>query len=260
MTIRLEHEIPRLTQDDFAQIAYRVVGTLFDIHADLGRLFDEKIYRRELIQRLPGAYEEVAQEVLFDSFNKRYSLDLLVAGAIFELKTVEIIVPRHRAQLLNYLLLADAAHGKIVNMRPHKVQHEFVNTSLNRTDRIEFSIDDQDWQERGNNGLKIWMIELLRDLGVGLDLDLYRDAALHFCSPTSSISPVGIYAASGHLLGTQEQSLLNPETAFRLSAIDPDGCTYFEHHLRRFLAHAALNAIQWINITRSVVSFKTIVL
>ena len=106
-----------------------------------------------------------------------------MAGAIFELKTVEVIVPRHRAQLLNYLLLTDAAHGKIVNMRPQSIQHEFVNTSLSRTDRMAFSIDDRDWQECGNAGLKTWMTDLLRDLGVGLDLNFYRDAASHFCSP-----------------------------------------------------------------------------
>ena len=52
MPIRITHEVPRLTQDEFAQIAYRVMGALFEIHADLGRLFDEKIYRTELVRRL----------------------------------------------------------------------------------------------------------------------------------------------------------------------------------------------------------------
>ncbi len=258
MSIRLQHEVPRLTQDEFGQIAYKVVGTLFEIHADLGRLFDEKIYQAELIQRLAGAHKEVSLEVSFDSFSKSYSLDLLVAGAIFELKTVEAIVPRHRAQLLNYLLLTDAAHGKIVNMRPHRIQHEFVNTSLSRTDRVAFSIDDHDWQECGNAGLKTWMTDLLRDLGVDLELNFYRDAASHFCSPTSSTSRVEVRDSRGQILGTQEQNLLNPETAIRLSALDPDDCSYLEHHLRRFLAHTALTAIQWINVTRSLVSFKTI--
>ena len=46
------------------------MGHLFEIHADLGRLFDEKIYQAELIQRLPGAHEEVPIEVSFDSFSK----------------------------------------------------------------------------------------------------------------------------------------------------------------------------------------------
>ena len=207
MSIRMQHEVPRLTQDEFAQIAYRVVGALFEIHADLGRLFDEKIYQAELILRLPGAQQEVALDVMFDSFTKTYFLDLLVEGAIFELKTVEMIAPRHRAQLLNYLLLTDAAHGKVVNMRPHKVQHEFVNTMLNRADRIAFSIEDQGWQERGKNGLKVWVTDLLHDLGVGLDLNLYRDAVLHFCSPASSIAPVEIHGAGGHVLGARTASL-----------------------------------------------------
>jgi len=96
MSIRLRHEVRRLTQDEFAQIAYRVIGTLFDIHADLGRLFDEKIYQTELIQRSPGAQKEVRMDVLFGTFSKTYSLDLLVSGAIFELK--KTIAQRHRGE------------------------------------------------------------------------------------------------------------------------------------------------------------------
>ena len=46
MSIRLRHEVRRLTQDEVAQIAYRVIGTLFDIHADLGRLFDERRFTK----------------------------------------------------------------------------------------------------------------------------------------------------------------------------------------------------------------------
>ena len=197
------------------------MGTLFEIHADLGRLFDEKIYQAELIQRLPEHMAKSLIEVSFDSFSKRYYLDLLVAGAIFELKTVEAIVPRHRAQLLNYLLLTDSAHGKLVNMRPQRIQHEFVNTSLTRTDRMAFSMDDHDWQDCGNAGLKTWMIDFLRDLGVGLDLNFYQDAASHFCSPTAGLARVEIRVLDGQILGTQEQISLNPDTAIRLSARRP---------------------------------------
>jgi GxxExxY protein len=77
------------------------MGKLFKIHEDLGRLFDEQIYRRELLQCLPEAHVEVLVEVNFDSFSKRYYLDILFQGAIFELKAVEAFAPRHRAQLLN---------------------------------------------------------------------------------------------------------------------------------------------------------------
>src|ERR1039458_6765838 len=61
---------------------------------------------------------EVPIEVSYESFCKTYYLDLVfVGGALFELKAVEALVNRHRAQLLHYLLLADLLHGKLVNMR-----------------------------------------------------------------------------------------------------------------------------------------------
>ena len=101
MPVRSKYKVRRLTQQEFAALAYQVMGKLFKIHEDLGRLFDEQIYRRELLQCLPEAHVEVLVEVNFDSFSKRYYLDILFQGAIFELKAVEAFAPRHRAQLLN---------------------------------------------------------------------------------------------------------------------------------------------------------------
>jgi GxxExxY protein len=258
MSVRIDYDVRRLTQDEFAAVAYRVMGQLFDIHRDFGRLFDEEIYQRELLQRLPEARAEVPVQVTFDSFCKTYYLDLLIQGAIFEFKTVEAIVPRHRAQLLNYLLLADTRHGKLVNLRRERVQHEFVNTTLTRADRIAFSIDDSKWNSAASRELKSWSIDLFRDLGAGLDLSLYREAVLHHCNPDSCVAKVEVYGANGLVLGAQEQTLLNPETALHISAIDPNDCVYLESQLGRFLAHSALRTIQWINITRSLVTFTTL--
>ena len=56
-------------------------------------------------------------------------------------------MPRHRAQLLNYLLLTDTQHGKLVNLRRERIQHEFVNTTLTRADRNTFSVNDRDWHD-----------------------------------------------------------------------------------------------------------------
>jgi hypothetical protein len=79
-------------------------------------------------------------------FQKRYFLDLLVAeGALFEFKAVDALTPAHRSQLLNYLLLAGLAHGKLINVRTQNVQHEFVNTTLTSADRTAFSVDAAAW-------------------------------------------------------------------------------------------------------------------
>jgi hypothetical protein len=45
---------------------------------EMGRFFDEKIYKQELAHRLPDVHLEVPIDVAFESFQKRYWLDLLV--------------------------------------------------------------------------------------------------------------------------------------------------------------------------------------
>src|SRR5271157_5677449 len=104
---------------------------VFDVQRKLGRLFHEKIYHREIVFRIPDSRCEVAVDVQFEDFCKTYYLDLLVGGgAIFELKAVESLMDRHRRQLMHYLFLTDLPHGKLVNLRPERVDHEFVNNVM----------------------------------------------------------------------------------------------------------------------------------
>ena len=78
--------------DEFVARTYEVMRHIFDIHGQLGRLFHEKIYKHEIAYRVPDARCEVAVDLQFEDFCKRYSLDLLVGdGAIFELKAVELL-------------------------------------------------------------------------------------------------------------------------------------------------------------------------
>ena len=106
-------------------------------------LSDERIYKRELAHRYPGAQLEVPIEITHATFQKVQYFDVLVdGGGPFEFKAVEALAPRHPAQLLHYLLLAELGHGKLVNLRNGSVDHEFVNTTLLREDRIQFVIED----------------------------------------------------------------------------------------------------------------------
>ena len=47
------------------------------------------------------------------------------------------------------------------------------------------------------------------------------------------------------------------EVVPKVSALG-EGRQRYESHLRRFLGHTALECIQWINVGRKVVTFKTI--
>ncbi len=259
MPVVMQCPIHAISQQEFDAVAYQVMASVFAVHRDFGRLFDEKIYQHEIAERLGNARLEFPITVVFDKFAKIYYIDLVVdARAIFELKAADAMVPRHRAQLLHYLMLADVRHGKLINLRPDKVEHEFINTTLTLADRTSFAIEDRSWDDHCVSDFKDWISSFLRDIGVGLDLSLYEEAAAHVCSPNGSLVRYGIRNDRGRVVGNQELRIIAPDVALQFSAFSPEYTEQFEIHLRRFLSHTSLKAIQWINLARPEVLFKTI--
>src|SRR5262245_31045170 len=130
MPVTVHAATRKLSAEEFGDVVYEVMGHVFKVHQEFGRYFDENIYHHEIARRC-GAPTEVPIEISHGSFRKMLFVDLLVCGgAIFELKTVDALNDRHRSQLLQYLMLADPPRGKLVNLRPESVVHEFVNTRL----------------------------------------------------------------------------------------------------------------------------------
>ena len=121
MPVIIKTPTTRLDQAAFGKIAHEVMQCIFAIHNEFGRFFDERIYQQEFARRVPHTQLEVPIQVIFENFRKTYFIDALVeTGAVFEFKTVDSLVARHRSQLLNYLLLAELSHGKLVNMRTER--------------------------------------------------------------------------------------------------------------------------------------------
>ena len=261
MPITIDAELRKLSQDEFGRIAYDVMRHAFDIHRELGRFFDEGIYQGELAHRCGNARIELPIEVTLGSFKKVYFVDLLVAGgAVFEIKTADDLHDRHRAQLLNYLLLADFAHGKLINFLPEAVQHEFVNTTLLRADRTAFEVDDRQWQpcDRNTPDLRQYLIAMLRDLGTGLDLELYHEALIHCLGgPALALRSIDVIVA-GRQIGRQEMLATGSGAAVKLTVLKQDRLPAFEDHYRRLLNHANIEALHWVNLSRSLVIFRTL--
>jgi GxxExxY protein len=260
MPIHLPQGSRCLGEDEFRQVAYEVMQVVFAVHNEMGCLFDEAVYKRALAPRIRGARSEVPIEVCFQSFRKKYYLDLLVVdGAVFEFKAAECFVDRHRAQLLNYLLMAELPHGKLVNLRGDLVEHEFVNATLTHQQRIAFQVDDEDYQEIPANGCSVrdLLVAILRDWGTCLDLALYEEALIHFLGGQQQVVRLVEVCFGGMRVGHQRLNLITPEASVCISALSAGQCHY-EKQLRRFLTHTALNAIQWMNIGRKLVTFKTI--
>lgn len=233
---------------------------VFKVHNELGRLFDEPVYQGAVACRIKEARIEVPLRVSFESFVKEYYLDLLVRdGALFELKAAEATHDRHRAQLLNYLQILELPHGKLVNFRGESVEHEFVNAPLLRDARIRFQVDDHDYVRATGSGLDLrdLLVAMLRDWGTGLDLNLYAEAAVHFFGGESRVTRAVDILDGSVKVGTQKMRLISPGTALKVTALNRD-LDRFENHLCRFLQHTALEEIQWVNVARKQVTFRTL--
>ena len=260
MPIHLPPNLRRLADDDFKQIAFEAMQVIFAVQNEMGLLFDEVVYQKAVVRRIPGAQIEVPLRVSFEGFVKEYFLDLLVKdGALFEFKVAEATHDRHRAQLLNYLLLLELPHGKLVNFRNELVEHEFVNAPLTREDRIRFQVEEHHYLPTTGAGreLQELFVRLLRDWGTGLDLRLYEEALVYFFGGQQQVvQPVEILDGDA-VLGSQKLPVIAPDTVLKLTALSRD-LDSFENHLGRFLDHTRLDRLQWVNVGRKLVTFRTL--
>jgi GxxExxY protein len=264
MPIESEFPVVPISQDEFHVIDEVFTGLVFQTHNGMGRLCDEKIYQNELLGRAERAVEAAKQEfritVRYGQFTKTYRVDMLVnRSAVYELKCAEALAPRHQTQTLHYLLLAGLHHGKVFNFRPERVEYRFVSTQLTPERRYEFCMDLDRWQDRDEDSqwLRTTVAALLNDWGAFLDFELFYEAIRFLRGGDEAVIRRIEMARDGHSLGGQKAHLLNPVTAFKLSAVTKN-IAAFEDHLRRFLALTSLECIQWINFNHHQIEFRTI--
>ena len=253
-----------INQEEFAQLDYCVMRHAFECQNHLGRLCEEVIYQNDLAARLLAAgllvEKEVPVTVTHRDFEKTYWLDLVVASAgIYELKTALALVGEYDAQLLNYLFLCGSHHGKLINFRPGHVESRFINTTLTQTERRQFVVEMDDWEERDRTDqvFRETLLCLLKDWGCWLDLALYREALIHFAGGGGRVMQRLRLVRDEVNLGEQCFHLLNPETAFRVTALT-EGNADYEHHLRSLLRLSPLRTIQWVNLARQRVQLVTL--
>lgn len=253
-----------ISQEEFAQLDYQVMRLAFECQNELGRLCEESIYQNDLAARLEASGLSVMKEapvtVEHGGFSKTYLLDLIVAnGGIYELKTSLALVGSHEAQLLNYLFLCGSHHGKLLNFRPARVESRFINTTLTQSERREFTVEMDAWHERDRDDREFRdrLLGLLMDWGCWLDVALYTEASIYFVGGDGRGVQLLPLARGEVRLGTQFFSLLNPTTAFRITALT-EGLSDYEHHLRSLLRLTPLHAVQWVNLARRKVQFVSL--
>jgi GxxExxY protein len=260
MPIRVHADLIRLTQREFAAIAYEVINEAFAVQKELGGLFDEDVYGKAVAERLDDMQMEVQVDVLFGNYCKSYFVDAVVSsGAIFEFKAVVALNTRHRSQLLNYLLLTEMGHGKLINFRRDGVEHQFVNTSLELADRRCFNVCDKEWTETDGFGEteKTLVTEMLRDWGTGLSRALYEQAVFYLLGVADvSLIERDVYWR-GVCVATQAVPICGEGTAVRLTTFQDKGSA-FEQELTRLMSATGIRSAQWINVARGNVTFKTL--
>ncbi len=252
------------SQEEFQGVDYAVMGIVFDVHNQFGRFLDELLYKREVAARCLMAgiptEREVRVKVEHGSFRKEYQIDLVIArGIICELKTVDRIAPAHVAQALNYLLLTGTHHGKLINLRPERVQCRFVSTHLTNELRKRIEIDDSRWNAVNDHSrvLKELLVDLLKDWGAFLECNLYREGLTHLLGGEANVVRRMTIHSDQRLVGEQTVHLVAEDTAFALTSVS-ESLEGMELHLSRFLAHTPLNHLQWINLNQHQISMVTL--
>ncbi|MGH9906211.1 MAG: GxxExxY protein [Pyrinomonadaceae bacterium] len=136
-----------MTENEIAKI---IVDAAYRVHKLFGPGLLESVYETIMLyelhkrgfrvvrqQPIPVIYEEVRMDVGFRA-------DLLVESkVIVEIKSVELIAPVHKKQLLTYLRVADKRLGLLINfvktsgtddfeLKPHADTHCYLEISRRR--------------------------------------------------------------------------------------------------------------------------------
>lgn len=104
------------------QLATRVLDCAFEIHRTLGPGLLESAYQRCVFYDLREAGYGVQNEVIVPiqykdlEIEQGYRMDLLVEDKlVVELKAVDTLMDKHKAQLLTYLKLGEYKLGLLIN-------------------------------------------------------------------------------------------------------------------------------------------------
>ena len=111
-----------MTQKEINQLSYDIIGFAIEVHKELGPGLLESIYEKCLAHLLiQKGYKVTRQQSVPLNFRGldldcELRFDLMVNDSIIvELKTVEVLIPIHEAQLLTYLKLLKKPKGILIN-------------------------------------------------------------------------------------------------------------------------------------------------
>jgi GxxExxY protein len=262
MPIECPVTFERLSHQAFQKLDFDITNLAFETHRLLGRSCDEEIYHNHLAARIEAAglgktLVEVVIHVRHGSFHKEYRMDLVVAAQIvYELKVARDIATQHEGQTLNYLLLTNCEHGKVINFGGASVGQRFVNNPVTQQERYRYSLKAaHSW--RGPEMLKKSMVEFIEDIGLFLEAPLYNQALVHHDGGPDHAIERRSMSLSGVPLGQQAFQMCGKDEAFRITTLSRN-LSAQRQSLERLVQLSNLKALHWINLNRHQVEFTTL--
>ena len=118
-----------MTRQEYKDI-YDVVGVAMEVHKILGRGLAESIYQEAFVVEMEKRGMHVEREKVLRLhykdvlLEKTYIADFYYQGIIIEFKSVEEIDSDHRAQLMNYMRIAQVNRGILFNFGERNLHTE----------------------------------------------------------------------------------------------------------------------------------------
>ncbi len=123
-----------ITQAFLEELSYRVIGCIVEVHRHLGPGLLESVYHSCLLQELFMQNISVADKPIVPVIYKNKNLggklqmDMLVENTlVLELKSVELMNPIYKAQLISYLKLSGMHKGLLINLNSELVKDQIFN-------------------------------------------------------------------------------------------------------------------------------------
>ncbi len=103
-------------------LSYKVIGAAIEVHKNMGSGLYEAIYEKCLMRELElkgiPAINQLTVPIEYKGyvFKEPLRLDVIADDClILELKSVEVVMPVHKAKLLSYMKLMDIPLGLVIN-------------------------------------------------------------------------------------------------------------------------------------------------
>jgi len=122
-----------LIMEELNKISYEIIGCAYSVHRNMGQGLLETVYEicfgYELSKKNLHFRRQVTMPVEYEGLflESGYRIDLLVEEKIIvEVKSVDKILPVHKAQLMTYLKLAKMKLGLLINFNVPNLQDGIV--------------------------------------------------------------------------------------------------------------------------------------